>query len=107
MVTTKLQSAILAGALSIAAAASARSDNRACPTADTARIQVNVTPGQEHVEAGMSLQQLREAAQGHHPGPVLGAYVGSLRYGIEIDDTGNRIRPVLRYTQICDPHGPT
>jgi hypothetical protein len=27
------------------------------------------------------------SAEGHHPGPVLGLYVGTLRYAIEIDDT--------------------
>ena len=42
---------------------------------------------QEHVETDISLQQVREAAEGHHPGPVLGLYVGTLRYRIEIDDT--------------------
>src|SRR5215471_8602542 len=41
----------------------------------------------------MSLQQLREAAEGHHPGPVLGLYVGTLRYGIEIDDTIRQLAP--------------
>jgi hypothetical protein len=51
------------------------------------RVKINFARSAEHVETDISLQQLREAAEGHYSGPVLGVYVGTLRYGIEIDDT--------------------
>ncbi len=79
--------AILTGVSLIMAAASARDDGFACPVAAPAKVKVNFARGTEHVETDVSLHQLREAAEGHHPGPVLGLYVGTLRYGIEIDDT--------------------
>jgi hypothetical protein len=78
---------ILVGGFSIAAAASAHCEDFACPKAPPARVQINATISRERVDADMSLQQLREAAEGHHPGPIVGMYVGSLRYGVEIDDT--------------------
>ena len=90
-------SAILTGVSLITAAASARDEDFACPAAVPPKVKVNFARSAEHVETDVSLQQLREAAEGHHPGPVLGLYVGTLRYGIEIDDT---IRQLTR-DQFC------
>jgi hypothetical protein len=78
--------AILTGMSLITAAARARDDGFACPGVAPAKVEVNVARSTEHVETDISLQQVREAAEGHHPGPVLGLYVGTLRYGIEIHD---------------------
>jgi hypothetical protein len=83
----KVLTAILTGVSLITAAASARADDFACPVAAPAKLGVNFARSAEHVETDISLQQLREAAEGHHSGPVLGLYIGTLRYGIEIDDT--------------------
>jgi hypothetical protein len=93
----KVLTAILTGVSLITAAASARGDDFACPIAALTSVQINLTRGAEHVETDISLQQVREAAKGHHPGPVVGFYVGTLRYGIEIDDT---IRQLTR-DQFC------
>jgi hypothetical protein len=87
MIRTKVLTAILTGVSLITAAASARDDDFACPVVAPAKVNVNFARSAEHVETDVSLQQVREAAEGHHPGPVLGFYVGTLRYGIEIDDT--------------------
>jgi len=88
MIRTKLLIAILAGVSLTTVAASAHGGHSGCPNAAPARVQINLTRGAAaHVETDMSLQQLREAAEGRHPGPVLGLYVGTLRYGVEIDDT--------------------
>jgi hypothetical protein len=83
----KVLTAILTGVSLITAAASARADDFACPVAAPAEVKINLARSAEQVETDISLQQLREAAEGHHSGPVLGLYVGTLRYGIEIDDT--------------------
>jgi hypothetical protein len=93
MITTKLLIAILTGVSLITAAASAQSDDFPCPIAGPARVQINLTRGAEQVEADISLQQVRESAQGRHPGPVLGLYVGTLRYTITIDDTVRQLTP--------------
>jgi hypothetical protein len=94
MIGTQLLIAILAGVSLITAAASARGGDSGCPIAAPARVQIDLTRGAAaQVETDMSLQQLREAAEGHHPGPVLGLYVGTLRYGIEIDDTIRQLAP--------------
>ena len=93
MIGTQLLIAILAGVTLMTVAASARGGDPGCPIAASARVQINLTQGTAHVETDMSLQQLREAAEGHHPGPVLGLYVGTLRYGIEIDDTIRQLAP--------------
>jgi len=94
MIRTKWLIAILAGVTPIMVAASARGGDSGCPIAAPARVQINLTRGTAaQVEADMSLQHLREAAKGHHPGPVLGLYVGTLRYGIEIDDTIRQLAP--------------
>ena len=87
MISTKVLTAILTGVSLITAAASARDDDFACPVAAPATVEVHFARSAEHVETDVSLHQLREAAEGHHPGPVLGLYVGTLRYGIKIDDT--------------------
>jgi hypothetical protein len=87
MIRTKVLTAILIGVSLISAAASARDDDFACPVAAPAKVKVKFARSAEHVETDVSLQQVRGAAEGHHPGPVLGLYVGTLRYGIEIDDT--------------------
>jgi hypothetical protein len=87
MIRTKLLIAILTGLSLTTAAASARGDDFACPVAAPAKIRISLTSGVKHVEMDISLQQMRKAAEGHHLGPVLGLYVGTLRYGIEIDDT--------------------
>jgi hypothetical protein len=84
---TRVLSAILAGGALAAAATSARCDNLACPIAEPPKVDINITLGPERVKADMSLEQLRQAAKGHHSGPVVGAYIGSLAYGAEIDDT--------------------
>jgi hypothetical protein len=97
MIRTKVLTAILTGVSLITAAATARDDDFACPVAAPAEVKVNFARSAEHVETDISLQQVREAAEGHHPGPVLGLYVGTLRYGIEIDDT---IRQLAR-DQFC------
>ena len=41
----------------------------------------------------ISLEQLRSAVKGRHPSPVLGLYVGTLQYGVEIDDTIWNVAP--------------
>jgi hypothetical protein len=87
MIRTKLLTAILTGVPLITVAVSARDDDFACPVAASAKVEVNFARSAEHVETDVSLQQVREAAEGHYHGPVLGLYVGTLRYGIEIDDT--------------------
>jgi hypothetical protein len=87
MIRTKVLTAILTGVSLITAVASARDHDFACPVAAPAKVKVNFARSTEHVETDISLQQVRETAEGHHPGPVLGLYVGTLRYGIEIDDT--------------------
>lgn len=93
MIRTKVLTAILTGVSLITAAASARDDDFACPVAAPAKVRVNFARSAEHVETDISLQQVRKAAEGHHPGPVLGLYVGTLRYGIEIDDTIRQLAP--------------
>jgi hypothetical protein len=75
MITTKLLTVILAGVPLITAAASARGDDYACPVAAPAKLQIRLARGAEHVDADISLRQVREAANGHHPGPILGLYV--------------------------------
>src|ERR1700738_692298 len=87
MIRTKALTAILTGVSLMTAAASARDDDFACPVAAPAKVKVNFARSAEHVETDVGLQQLREAAEGHNSGPVLGLYVGTLRYGIKIDDT--------------------
>ena len=87
----KVLTAILTGVSLITAAAGARADDFACPVAAPAEVKIKFARSAEHVETDISLQQLREAAEGHHSGPVLGLYVGTLRYGIEIDDTIRRL----------------
>jgi hypothetical protein len=94
MIRTKVLTAILAGVSLITAAANARDDDDdACPVVAPVKVKINFARGAEHVETDVSLQRVREAAEGRHPGPVLGLYVGTLRYRIEIDDT---IRQVAR-----------
>ena len=104
MIRTKLLIAILTDVWLTTAAASARGDF-ACPIAAPAKIQISLTSGVKHVEMDISLQQMRKAAEGHHPGPVLGLYVGTLRYGIEIDDTirqlaSDRFCPTPKYVTL-------
>lgn len=93
MIRTKLLTPILTGVSLITAAASARADDFACPLAAPASVQINLSHSAEHVETDISLQQVREAATGHHSGPVLGLYVGTLRYAIEIDNTIRQVAP--------------
>jgi hypothetical protein len=93
MIRTKWLVAILAGVAPIMVAASARGGASGCPIAAPTRVQINLARGAARVEMDMSLQQLREAAEGHHRGPVLGLYVGALRYGMEIDDTIRQLAP--------------
>src|SRR5580704_5132048 len=87
----KVLTAILTGVSLIMAAASARADDFACPVVAPAEVKIRFARSAEQVETDISLQQLREAAEGHHSGPVLGLYVGTLRYRIEIDDTIRRL----------------
>jgi hypothetical protein len=93
MIRTQPLTAILVGVALITVAAGARAEDVPCPIAQPASVQVNITIGAEHVETDVSLQQVRESARGHHPGPVLGLYVGTLRYGLEIDDTIRQLAP--------------
>jgi len=93
MIETRLMIAILAGVSLITVAASARGGDPGCPIAAPARVQINLARGAAaHVETDISLQQMREAAEGHHH-PILGLYVGTFRYGIEIDDTIRQLAP--------------
>ena len=93
MIRTKWLIAILAGVAPIIVAASARGGDSGCPIAAPTRVQINLMRGAARVEMDISLQQLREVAEGHHRGPVLGLYVGTLRYSIEIDDTIRQLAP--------------
>ena len=90
MITTKVLIALLASALLIAGAARARSGDVACPGA-MPRIDIKLTRGEEQIKADISLQQLRQVAEGHHPGPWVGLYIGTLNYGIQINNTVLRI----------------
>jgi hypothetical protein len=93
MIRTKVLTAILTGVSLVTAAASAHDGDFACPIAAPAKVKVNFSRSEERVETNISLQQVREAAEGHHPAPVLGLYVGTLRYGVEIDDTIRQLAP--------------
>jgi hypothetical protein len=93
MITTKLLIAVFTSVLLITAAVSARGNDFACPTAAPAKVQINLRRGTEQVETDISLQQVQEVAKGRHPGPVLGLYVGTLRYEIAIDDTIRQLPP--------------
>jgi hypothetical protein len=55
------------------------------------RIDINVTRGEEQIKTDRSLRQLRQVAEGHHPGPLVGMYSGALQYGIQIDDSQRQI----------------
>lgn len=87
MIMARVLGAILAGVWLITAATSAWCDSPACPVAAPPKVDIDIILTPERVEVDLSLEQLREAAKGLHSGPVVGAYVGSLAYGAEIDDT--------------------
>ena len=91
MITTTLLIAILASGSLITGAARARSGDIACPVGAMPRIDINLARGEEQIKTDRSLRQLRQAAEGHHPGPLVGLYVGALQYGIQIDDTLRRV----------------
>jgi hypothetical protein len=90
VITTKVLTVILASASLIAGAARARSGDVACPGA-MPRIDIKLTRGEEQIKADISLRQLRQAAEGHHSGLLVGLYVGALRYGIRINNTLRRV----------------
>jgi hypothetical protein len=91
VITTTLLIAILASVSLITGATRASSEGVACPVKAMPRIDIKLTRGEEQIKADISLHQLRQAADGHHPGPPVGLYVGALQYGIQIDDTLRRI----------------
>ena len=82
MIRTKVLTAILTGVSLVSAAASAHDGDFACPIAAPARVKVNFTRSEERVETNISLQQVREAAEGHHPGPVLGLMLARCAMGL-------------------------
>jgi hypothetical protein len=60
-------------------------------SAPSIHIDVRRTP--MRVEADTGLGELREAAAGHHPALIVGAYIGTLTYAAEIDDTIAEMSP--------------
>jgi hypothetical protein len=88
--TTKVLIVILASASLVTGAPRARADV-ACPVGAMPRIDIKLTRGEEQIKTDISLRQLRQAAVGHHPGPLVGLYIGALWYGIRINNTLRRI----------------
>jgi hypothetical protein len=92
MITIKLLLIVILPIASlITGAANARGADVVCPVGAMPRIDINVTRGEEQIKTDISLRQLRQAAEGHHPGPLVGLYIGALRYGIRINDTLRRV----------------
>jgi hypothetical protein len=91
MITAKLPFAVFTVAFLTASAVGARGADVTCPVGATPKIDINVTPDEVKIKTDKSLQQLRQVAEGHHPGPLVGFYIGALQYGIQIDDTLQRV----------------
>jgi len=91
MITAKLLVAVFTGAFLIMGTAHAHDADVACPTDATPKIDINVTPDEIKIKTDKSLQQLRQVAEGHHPGPLVGLYLGALQYTAQIDDTLQKI----------------
>ena len=88
----KSLAAIIIAAIVVANPAWAKSDQTTCPmSAPSIHIDVRRVP--MRVEADMGLEELRQAAAGHHQAPIVGAYIGTLGYAAEIDDTIAEVSP--------------
>jgi hypothetical protein len=88
VITAKVLIVLLASASLTAGAARA---DILCPVGAMPRIDIKITRGEEQIKADISFRQLRQAAEGHHPGPWVGLYIGTLKYGIQIKNTVRRI----------------
>ena len=82
---------ILAGILLAVFPAQLRGANLECPAFAPPKIQTRISPPTDHIDTTKSLEQLRAAAKGRHLSPIVGAYVGALQYGIEIDNSVRKI----------------
>jgi hypothetical protein len=84
--------AISTVAIVVASPAWAKSDRTTCPISALS-IHIGVRRAPMRVEADMGLKELRKAAAGRYPAPIVGAYIGTLTYAAEIDDTTAEVSP--------------
>ncbi|HEY2019426.1 MAG TPA: hypothetical protein VGH38_38225, partial [Bryobacteraceae bacterium] len=92
MKMTNSLSATITAAIVAANAAWANSDQTTCPISAPS-IHIDERRAPIRVEADVGLRELREAARGHHPAPIVGAYIGTFTYAAEIDRTTVEVRP--------------
>ena len=92
MGTNKLFGVLLAGVWMVGSPARLYPATFNCPAFSPPKIVISVEPPDDRTNTTKTLAQMRAAAQIHHPDPIVGAYVGALQYGIQIDDTVREIK---------------
>jgi hypothetical protein len=85
--TNNLLAAILAGISLAAFPARLHGANLECPAFALPKIEIRIGPPLDQIDTTKSLEQVRAAANGRDPSAVVGAYLGALQFGIQIDDS--------------------
>jgi hypothetical protein len=93
VIMAKPLGAVITTAMVMAASAWANGNCLACSTPAPVTIRIDVSRAPVRVEADIGLRELRELAAGRHPGPIVGAYIGTLGYAAEIDNTTREAAP--------------
>jgi hypothetical protein len=87
VITNKLGSVILVG-VCVMVPVRVRAADVECPVFAPPVIELRVDPPDDRIDTTKSLEQMRRAAgKVRHAAPLVGAYLGALQYGIQIDDT--------------------
>jgi len=89
--TNNLLAVILAGISLAVFPARLYGANLECPAFAPPKIDIRIGPLTNKIDTTKSLEQVRAAAKGPHPSPVVGAYLGALQFGIQIDDSVRKI----------------
>jgi hypothetical protein len=89
--TNNLLALILVGLSLAAFPARLHAANLECPAFAPPKIEIRIGVPTDKIDTTKSLEQVRAAAKGSHSSPVVGAYLGALQFGIQIDDTVRKI----------------
>jgi hypothetical protein len=85
--TNKLLGMLLVGVWMVALSVRPHSATFNCPAFSSPKIEISIEPPDDRTDTTKTLATMRAAAQNRHPAPIVGAYMGALQYGIQIDDT--------------------
>lgn len=92
--TTKLLGVIVVIVVSALTPTQLRAADLRCPAFTPPKVEITLDPPVDRIDTTKTLAQMRAAGAAgkiHHPAPVVGAYVGTVQYHAQIDDTTQTI----------------